>query len=241
MNDLDEFENAQIERFRQHAVFRELETLPEPTLHALLLQRRFVSLAFTAFYDLAIDLLTDERAAQIARVILREEYPDDKAPGRTPSHRELMRDDILRSGVSREALVASRPSEATKTAITGALSLIATSAAADHPDVRLVTCLRFWGEILVSVEYEELWRRLESRLVVAGENRSTFYYPHMVHDAKVHPIAAASALSLTHSDQLGTRLSELLDSPAGVQGFRETESAIVELKSGFYDQFLPAA
>ena len=46
-------------------------------------------------YDLAIDLLTDERAVRIARVIIREEYPDNKSSGPPPSHREDMKTDIL--------------------------------------------------------------------------------------------------------------------------------------------------
>jgi hypothetical protein len=42
----------------------------------------------------------------------------------------------------------------------------------------LLTILRFWGEVLVSVEYGELWRRMARHLTSDGENRSVFYYPH---------------------------------------------------------------
>jgi hypothetical protein len=239
VQELDEFEDALIERFRRHPVLRALEELSEPDFHAILLQRRFLSLSFTTAYDLAIDLLNDERAIRIARSIIREEYPDDKGSGSTPSHREDMKDDILRLGVSRRQLVDSRPSAATVQAITGTMNLIASAGGAEHPDVELVTVLRFWGEVLVSVEYGELWRRMRSRLVVGGENRSLFYYPHFVHDAKTRPLAAASPLSLTHSDQLGVRLSQLAASPEAHAAFRRVESAILDLKTAFYDQFLP--
>jgi hypothetical protein len=101
MTDIDAFEDDLIEQFRQHAVLRALDGLSEADFHAILLQRHFVSLSFTTAYDLAIDLLTDERAIRITRTIIREECPDDKGPGRTPSRREQMRNDILRLGVSR--------------------------------------------------------------------------------------------------------------------------------------------
>jgi hypothetical protein len=235
MRDLDEFEDGLIEQFRDHSVLRGLETLPEPDLHTVLLQRRFLSLAFTMAYDLAIDLLTDEQAIRTARVILREEYPDDTTPGSTPSHREDMMADILRLGVSRAELVRSRKSAATAASIEATMELIATAGDSPHADVELLTILRFWGEVLVSVEYGALWRRIGP---VLGDD-SVFYYPHHVHDGKSRPLAAASPLSLTHSDQLGLRLVQLLDTPEARQRFRETEQAVVDIKTAFYDQFLP--
>ncbi len=56
---------------------------------------------------------------------------------------------------------------------------------------------------------------------------------------KSRPLAAASPLSLTHSDQMGLRLVQLIDSPAPRQRFRDTEQAVVDIKTAFYDQFLP--
>jgi hypothetical protein len=73
MRDLDVFEDALIERFRQHPVLAGAARLAEADFAALLLQRRFVSLAFTPSYDLAIDLLSDEAGLRIARAVLREE------------------------------------------------------------------------------------------------------------------------------------------------------------------------
>ncbi|WP_410660053.1 hypothetical protein [Amycolatopsis sp. lyj-112] len=231
--ELDEFEDDLIARFRDHPALRGLTDLPQRDLQKILLQRRFLSLAFTMAYDLAIDLLTDEQSIRIARVIVREEYPDNRTPGSTPSHREDMMADILGLGVSREDLVRSRKSLATSACVDTTMELISLAGEAKHADVELLTILRFWGEVLVSVEYGELWRRIGP---VLGE-KSVFYYPHHVHDAKSRPLAAASPLSLTHSDQLGMRLVQLIDSSEARQRFRETEEAVVAIKTAFYDQF----
>lgn len=235
MKDLDTFEDGLIEQFRDHPVLRGLADLAEPDLHTVLLQRRFLSLAFTPAYDLAIDLLTDEQSTQIARVILREEYPDDSTPGATPSHREDMMTDILRLGVDRAELVRSRRSPVTAATVDATMELIATAGESAHADVELLTILRFWGEVLVSVEYGELWRRIGP---VLGEE-SVFYYPHHVHDGKSRPLAAASALSLTHSDQMGLRLTQLMTDAESQQRFRAIEQAVIDIKTTFYDQFLP--
>jgi hypothetical protein len=234
--DLDEFEDGLIERFGRHPVLCGVERLAEADFQEVLLQRRFLSLAFTTAYDLAIDLLTDEQGVRLARVILREEYPDPT--GHAPSHREALREDLFALGVSRAALVASRPAEATAGVIAGTLELIAETGGGEHADVGLLTILRFWGEVLVSVEYTRLWRRMAARLRLTG---SMFYHPHAVHDAKAQPLAAAPAASSTHSDQLGLRLWQLLG--PGSQGARDcfvrTERAAVGLREAFYDQFTP--
>ncbi|MBE1573756.1 hypothetical protein ACFORH_15480 [Amycolatopsis roodepoortensis] len=237
MRELDEYEDGLIERFRRHPALRGVTELSPEDLHAVLLQRRFLSLAFTMAYDLAIDLLTDEQSKRIARVIIREEYPDNTSPGSTPSHREDLMADILALGVPREALVRSRRSLATTACVDTTMELIASAGDSKYADVELLTILRFWGEVLVSVEYGELWRRIGP--VLGG--KSVFYYPHHVHDAKSRPLAAASPLSLTHSDQLGLRLVQLIDSSEARERFRETEQAVVAVKTAFYDQFLPAS
>jgi len=237
MRELDEFEDGLIERFRNHPALRGVTDLSVEDLQAVLVQRRFLSLAFTMAYDLAIDLLTDEQSKRIARVIVREEYPDNTSPGSTPSHREDLMTDILALGVPREVLVRSRKSLATAACLDTTMELIASAGDSKHVDVELLTILRFWGEVLVSVEYGELWRRIGP---VLGD-KSVFYHPHHVHDAKSRPLAAASPLSLTHSDQLGLRLVQLIDSDEARERFRETEEAVVAVKTAFYDQFLPAS
>ncbi|MER7466520.1 hypothetical protein [Streptomyces sp. NPDC097981] len=238
MHELDAFEDTLVERFREHPVLANIALLPDEDFAALLLQRRFVSLAFTPSYDLAIDLLRDEAGRRIARVILREEYPG--GDGHTPSHREDMTHDLRRLGVSRQALVASRPTAATRRAIGDAFELIAESGAHDNCDLRLLTVLRFWGEVLVSVEYGRLWERMGPLFSPAGESRSRFYHPHHVHDAKTQPLARVSLLSGSHSDRLAARVTELLAREESSDCFKELEERSVQLKTVFYDQFLPA-
>jgi len=238
MRELDAFEDELIEGFAQHPVLANVALLPDDDFAAILLQRRFVSLAFTPSYDLAIDLLRDEAGRRIARTILREEYPDSN--GHTPSHREDMTHDLFQLGISRRALVETRPTAATKKAIGDTLELIADAGAHDNADLRLLTLLRFWGEVLVSVEYGRLWERMGPVLTRDGGNRSRFYYPHHVHDAKAHPLAAVSLLSTTHSDRLAMRLNDLLAREESTDCFKETEERALQLKASFYNQFLPA-
>ena len=238
MQDLNDYEDDLIERFRQHPVLANMAALSEREFAAVLLQRRFVSLAFTPAYDLAIDLLRDETVVRAARVILREEYPDSR--GYTPSHREDMREDILALGVSREQLVTTQPTPQTLDTITATMRLIAACGAHEHADLRLLTTLRFWGEVLVSVEYGQMWSRMEPRLVVDGENRSRFYYPHFIHDAKAQPLMATSPLASTHSDRLGVRLAELLADERHRSSFMEVEAEILRLRCAFFDQFAAA-
>lgn len=236
-NELDSFEDGLIERFRAHPVLANLDRLDDGNFRAVLLQRRFLSLAFTPAYDLAIDLLTDEPGRKIARVILREEYPGSK--GDVPSHREDMKEDLLALGVTRAELVEARPTPATQQAIVNTLDVISEAGRGEHADAQLLTILRFWGEVLVSVEYGELWPRMASRLTDSGKNRSRFYYPHLVHDAKVRPLDAPSVLSATHSDQLGRRLWKLLGPADAQECFKRTERAVLDVKLGFYNQFEP--
>ncbi|MGG8408091.1 hypothetical protein ACM614_16515 [Streptomyces sp. 12297] len=238
MQGVDEFEDRLIERFEQHPVLAHIGQLPEADFVELLLQRRFVSLAFTPSYDLAIDLLGDEEGLRIARVILREEYPDGL--GHTPSHREDMIHDMRLLGISRETMAASRPTAATRRAIGDTLGLIADAGGHHDSDLRLLTLLRFWGEVLVSVEYGRLWPRMEPLLVRDGRNSSRFYHPHYVHDAKTHSLATVSLLSGTHSDRLATRVAELMAGEESADRFKELEEQALALKVSFYDQFLPA-
>jgi hypothetical protein len=237
VDDLNAFEDNLIEQFRQHPVLANLDTLSDDGFAGVLLQRRFISLAFTPAYDLAIDLLRDNVVVRIARLILREEYPDSR--GYTPSHREDMRDDMFALGITRQEFVHTRPTPETLDTITATMSLIADAGAHEHADLRLLTILRFWGEVLVSVEYGQMWRRMEPRLVVDGVSRSRFYYPHHIHDAKAHPLASTSPLASTHSDRLGIRLSEMLTSAEHRASFMEVEEQILSLKTRFLDQFQP--
>lgn len=238
LEELDQLEDGLIARFRDHPVLAGVTRLDDRDFHAVLLQRRFVSHQFTPAYDLAIDLLQDETALRIARGILREEYPDGS--GHTPSHREDMKTDMLQLGVTAREIAESRETAATRRAIADTFDLIRHAGRHPDADLRLITILRFWGEVLVSVEYTRMWERMAPRLAPGGDNRSLFYYPHQVHDAKARPLTTVSLLSSTHSDRLATRLIDLLGREPPTSAFEEVERRILDLKTGFYDQFLPA-
>jgi hypothetical protein len=241
---LDRFEDGLVTGLDAHPVLTALSDLAADDFHEVLLQRRFVSLAFTPVYDLAIDLLGDEPARRVARAILREEYPDDS--GHTPSHREDLKHDMLQLGVDPRALIERRRTPATWKAIERTFDLVADLGGADGEgltDLRLVTFLRFWGEVLVSVEYDHMWRRIGPILTGDGPNRSRFYHLHYVHDAKNRPLPNVSLLAGGHSDRLAARQVELLaaaDPALAADAFRQVERSAVALKLSFYDQFRPA-
>ncbi|WP_199548237.1 hypothetical protein [Streptomyces sp. N35] len=235
---LDAFEDGLIAQYKAHPVLADTARLPDAAFAQLLLQRRFLSLAFTPAYDLAIDLLDDKEGLRIARTILREEYPD--GTGNTRSHREDMIEDMLQLGLTRAELIASRPTAATLAAISDTFTLMADAGGRPDSDLRLLTILRFWGEILVSTEYTQLWPRMSPALVRDGVHRSHFYYPHLLHDGKAHPLSTVSLLATTHADKLARRLHTLLTSTepaAAAEAFRAEEQRSLEVKVNFYDQF----
>jgi hypothetical protein len=213
-------------------VLAQIQTLSQAQFMRLLLQRRFLSLVFTAMYDIAIDGLSDPVAIRLVREILREEYPDPT--GQTPSHREDLVHDLLALGATRTQILDSRPTDVTGAVVSETLALMC-DAAADPGDVKVLTVLRLWGEILVSVEYGEYWRRMESDL--GGDRaRSRFYVAHQLHDG-CEPLATASDASDTHSGRLGACLKRLLDDDRAAEQFIEVEEQVLALRLRFYDQF----
>lgn len=233
ITNLDKEEDRLLALFRSHTIFQRIELISQEDFLQILLQRRFLSLALTTVYDIAIDALTDLEAIKVARQILREEYPDMN--GNTPSHREELVHDLVSLGATKSEILGSRPTTVTTAVIEETLSLISV-AAAELCDVKLLTILRFWGEVLVSVEYSEFWKRMSKQLSNSGDNQSRFYYPHYCHDAR-ESLDKASLLSSTHSGRLGARLRKMLDTEKSRECFLEMEKEILDIKTRFYDQF----
>jgi hypothetical protein len=98
--------------------------------------------------------------------------------------------------------------------------------------------LRFWGEVRVSAEYGEYWRRIAKQFVTENKNRSRFYYPHFIHDAKKQPLVTVSSRSSTHADRLGVRLKQMLTSTQAEKCFMDMEQKVFQSKMEFYDQFM---
>jgi hypothetical protein len=230
----DRAEAELLARFTGHELFATIEDLDRDAWLEVLLQRRFLSLLFPVVYDIAIDGLAGETAIRLVREILREEYPD--ASGATPSHREDLVADLLALGATREQIMDARPTDVTAGVVAQTLTLMLDAAAAPG-DVTVLTVLRFWGEVLVSVEYGEFWRRMGRDFEAAGV-ASRFYHPHHHHDGR-EPLAVASRTSSTHSGRLGACLARLLESDdAAAERFDRAERAVLAARMRFYGQFV---
>jgi hypothetical protein len=228
----DSIEDELLGRFTAHPVLSGIEQIGQDAFLEILLQRRFLSLMFPVMYDIGIDGLTDPTAIKVVREILREEYPDPS--GETPSHREDLVADLAMLGATREQVLAARPTAVTQAVIEGSFALLAQAAQHDS-DLELMTIIRFWGEVLVSVEYGEFWRRMETQFAAAG-TVSRFYHPHHHHDGR-DPLATAGDDSATHSGRLGACLVRLLAADGGEDRFAATEAGVLALRLEFYDQF----
>lgn len=235
MIELDAFEDDLIIKFKSHAVFENIEVITQDQFLEVLLQRRFLSFILSTIYDIAIDSLTDLQSIKIARQILREEYLDMN--GNTPSHREDLVYDLKVLGATKIDILKSRPSKITTQVIEQTLQIVSGFEDSQLGDVKLLTLLRFWGEVLASLEYGEFWKKMSKYFSMKGDKRSRFYYPHFCHDSRV-TMAQASLASTTHSGRLGVRLREMLTSKAATESFMEMESRIFDIKFKFYDQFI---
>ena len=237
LNSLNDFEDEIIHEFKDHPVLIGISSLPQHGFEYLLLQRRFLSFAFTTMYDLAIDALRDDEAKKIARYILREEYPSTSPE--TPSHREDLSNDLKILGFSKSEIIKSVPSTVTTDTIQASLGLIVGRDLDEVSDVGILTALRLWGEVLVSIEYGQYWKRIHEMFERNGRNISAFYYPHHIHDAKKKPLTSMLTSATTHSDKMAVRLVRLLNSESAYSIFRETEKKVYKIKYHFYDQFTP--
>src|SRR5688500_2075073 len=72
-----------MEELRNHKVLRNIGWFTPEDFLGVLLQRRFISFAFTSIYDFAIDALQDKTSKVLAGRILRDEYPNGDAPLRS--------------------------------------------------------------------------------------------------------------------------------------------------------------
>lgn len=229
----DAAEAELLARFTAHKLFATIEQLDDAAFLEVLLQRRFLSLLFPVIYDVGIDGLSDEITIRLVREILREEYPDPT--GATPSHREDLMSDLLTLGATRPQVLAVRPSAITTGVVAETLALML-DATADGGDVDVLTILRFWGEVLVSVEYGELWRRMRGSFEGIGV-ASRFYHPHHHHDGR-EPLALASQASSTHSGRLGACLARELGAAGATDEFARVEQQLLQSRMRLYDQFV---
>jgi hypothetical protein len=242
LSDIDAIEQQGIEKLQSSIGRLRLGKLKFENFAEILLQRYWISQEFTHIYDAGQDRLTS-RAYEVRptiRRIIREEYPNDRGAWKTPSHREDLVTDLLNLGVTWEMFIASRRSKVTASILSSAKNIIYNSAQRNHSDIRLLVFLRYWGEILTAVEYEELYPKIVELL---GVKPSVFYDYHKAHDAKKFSLSELinSTHALTHADKLGKQLVGLLATDSNQVSaiaavIKVTESAI-ENKMAFYSQF----
>jgi hypothetical protein len=235
--DIDLAEGEIIHNFRAHPALRESLSMDE--MHQVMLERRHLSLIFTQVYDRLLDGIDEPGAKNVVREIIREEYPRAGVnDGR--SHREDLVIDMIASGISRDTIVAHRPSLHTASIVAETESSVIELLASDKRSHLAIAFIRMWGEILTAVEYEWLWA---SGLGNYFEHHidSIFYWSHFEHDRPlrsfVRDYAAEPHGSMTHADQLTRCLGRLIRTGAEVDDLLATDRLACSLKRRFYDQF----
>ena len=159
-----------------------------------------------------------------------------------PSHRELLFQDLLSLGATSEMILTTPETPTTQKVRNESYQRLVSCLGEKHCQVGLVTFLRFWAEVLVSVEYSCLWQRISERLS-NGQSphkiRSEFYYFHMIHDSRNSDIGQESILGgLTHSQELAIHLKTLISTEDALVYCLDLQENAYQLKCQFYDQFI---
>lgn len=243
LNQLNAHERQCIVNLQEHPIFAHTAEANWDDLLALLLQRRYLSLAIVNVYEFVIDALENEAIKATVRLILHEEYPRNSRGTPLPSHRELLFRDLIHLGASREQILSTAESAVTLQVRLESFAALESCLASPHSDLALISFLRFWAEVLVAVEYACLWPRLSERLTqgfAAEGNRSEFYFYHMIHDRRQTDIGAEQLLGgLTHSQELARHIATRIVSDATLKTAIELVEFAWHLKDLFYRQFLP--
>ena len=130
----------------------------------VLIQRRFLSLSIINTYELVIDLLSDEATKKTVRKILHEEYPRNTKGVPLRSHRELLFRDLLALDATREQILTTAETSVTRRVRENSLCIFTSNFEQKYFELGIITALRFWAEVLVSLEYKCLWERISERL-----------------------------------------------------------------------------
>jgi hypothetical protein len=239
---LNNLENLSIDQFRSHALFKEIGTISWQDLLEILIQRRFLSLSIVNIYELVIDALTDQQIKQTVREILHEEYPRNTKGIPLLSHRELLFQDLLNLGATPTMILTTPETVTTYKVREQSYQMMINCLGKPHCQVGLITFLRFWAEVLVSIEYSCLWQRISERLSnerSSHKARSEFYYFHMIHDSRNSDIGKEKILGgLTHSQELAVHLKELIVSEEALALCLDLTESAYQLKYQFYNQFV---
>jgi hypothetical protein len=238
---LNAHEDHLIRHFEAHPLFNCLPFLSWDDLLAVLIQRRFFSLSIVNVYEYVIDALQSHDYKLTVRSILNEEFPRSSKGNPLPTHREMLFYDLLSLGASREQILETPESSLTRSLRADTFSILTSCLDFDHPQLCLLSFLRFWGEVLVSVEYSMLWKRISERLSHRARPdriKSRFYYYHMIHDRRQTDVSDEGLLGgLTHSQELAVHIGRLVSSQSALVEAMRLEQEAVNIKFQFYDQF----
>lgn len=238
---LNNFETSLIEEFRLHPSLVNLQAIAWEDFLEILIQRRFLSLSIVNIYEFVIDALTDPQIKQTVRSILHEEFPRNTKGIPLPSHRELLFQDLLNLGATPDRILVTPETQSTQTIRAESYQFLVNCLGQSHCQVGLIAFLRFWAEVLVSVEYTCFWPRISERLSNSQSNdkvRSEFYYFHMIHDSRRSNIGQERLLGgLTHAQELALHLRNLISSESALQFCTQAEKHACQLKYQFYNQF----
>lgn len=220
LDDLQDRMRRASRALHQCPTLRNVQSLSEDQFRFLLLQRRFLSLAFTPFYDVVIDALPNSGARLVCRQILREEYPDEG--GTAASHREQLVDDLIALGISRDDILLSRPTPVTTNTIARSFELVPTAVGDKHREVALIATVACFAEALVKAEYRALVTRIKHVLPL---DKTVFFGPHIRHDDG-------------HAKRLLDEARVTIDKSAkSLRTFDAALKRCVDVKLGFYQQF----
>lgn len=239
---LNRHETLRIAQFQTHLLSRS-DALSWDELLALLIQRRHLSLCIVNIYEFVIDALEDEPIKAAVRLILHEEFPRNTKGVALPSHRELLFQDLLNLGANREQILTTEETDITRCVRHASQQQLMRCLGQPHQQLALVCFLRFWAEVLVSVEYTCLWPRLSQRLShgqTPERSKSEFFYYHMIHDSRQSDIGTDTLLGgLSHAQELARQISKLIPEEAALACAMHQVDQACALKSRFYDQFVP--
>lgn len=238
---LNDFEIKLIDQFKSCPILTQIDTIAWEDFLEILIQRRFLSLSIVNIYEFVIDALTAPQIKQTVRGILNEEFPRNTKGIPLPSHRELLFQDLLNLGATPERILTTPETEITQTIRAESYQFLVNCLGQHHCQIGLVTFLRFWAEVLVSVEYTCFWPRISEHLS-HGQSlqkpRSEFYYFHMIHDSRQSDIGQERILGgRTHSQELAIHLQQFITSEAALEYCIQAEHYAYQLKYQFYDQF----
>jgi hypothetical protein len=243
LKELERKEIILIDEFTAHPILAQCSTMDWDTFLSVLIQRRFLSKSVINLYEEAIDLLTDERSKQIIRLLIKEEFPRcaNKAQP-LPSHRELLWQDLVNMGATSQQIGQSLPSTMTKHTIDSCLNILSQDFGKPNFELGIITALRFMTEVLVAVEYECFWSKIQQKLSSTlndDKPRSEFYYFHMIHDRRGKGfIERRLTGGENHSEALAKQMVQFIKSSHQVDYCVEIEQQVFEIKYNFYHQFL---